>query len=81
MRGREPYGEPRECGAESPGIEEEPMNSHLLQGIATGRARDMRHEATAASAARAAQSARPGHRSVKAAPGAVGRLVRRTVHP
>jgi len=57
------------------------MNSHLLQGIATERARDMRHEATAASAARAAQSARPGHRSVKAAPGAVGRLVRRTAHP
>ena len=57
------------------------MNSHLLQRVATERARDMRHEAVAASAARAAQSARPGHRSVKAAPGAVGRLVRRTVHP
>jgi hypothetical protein len=57
------------------------MNSHLLQNIATERARDMRHEATAASAARAAQSARPGHRHVTAAPGAFGRLVRRTVHP
>jgi hypothetical protein len=60
------------------------MNSYLLQGIATERARDMRHEAAAASAARAAhsaRSARPGHRSVTAAPGAVGRLVRRTVHP
>jgi len=60
------------------------MNPHLLQGIATERARDMRHDAMAASAARAAQAARParpGHRSVTAAPGAVGRLVRRTVHP
>jgi hypothetical protein len=56
------------------------MNFQLLQRIATERARDMRHEATAASAARAAQSARPGHRSVTAAPGAVGRIVRRAVH-
>lgn len=58
------------------------MNSYLLQGIATERARDMRHEAaSAARAAHPARSARPGHRSVTGAPGAVGRLVRRTVHP
>jgi hypothetical protein len=57
------------------------MNSHLLQGIAAERARDLRHEATAASRARAARSARPGRRSGVVAPGAVGRLARRTVHP
>jgi hypothetical protein len=57
------------------------MNSHLLQGIATERTRELRNEAAAASAARAARPARPGHRSVTTAPGAVGRLVRRTVHP
>ena len=56
------------------------MNFQLLQGIVTERTRDMRHEATGASAARAAQSARPGHRSVTAASGAVGRIVRRVVH-
>jgi hypothetical protein len=57
------------------------MNSHLLQGIAAERARDLRHEATAAFRARAVRSARPGRRTGVVAPGAAGRLARRTVHP
>ena len=81
MRGREPYGEPRECGAESPGIEEEPMNSHLLQGMAVERARDMLNEATAASLARAARPARTTRRTGVVVRGGSGRLARRVVHP
>ena len=57
------------------------MNSHLLQDIAAERARDLRHEATAASRARAARSARPGRRTGVVTPGAARRLARRTVHP
>jgi hypothetical protein len=57
------------------------MNSHLLQGIAVERARDMRAEATAASLARAARVVRPGRRGGAAASGEARRFVRRTVHP
>jgi len=57
------------------------MNSYLLQGIAAERARELHHEATAASRARAVRSARPGRRTGVVAPGAAGRLARRTVHP
>ena len=82
MRSKEPYGEPRKRGAETgPGIEEEAMNSHLLQGIAVERARDMRNEAMATSAASAARSARPSRRTAAVVPGRFGRLAHRTVHP
>jgi hypothetical protein len=57
------------------------MNSHLLQGIAVERARDMRNEAKAASAARTARSARPSRRTAVVVPGRFGRLAHRTVHP
>jgi len=60
------------------------MNSHLMQGIAAERTRELRHQATAASqarSARSARSARPGRRTGVVAPGGTGRLARRTVHP
>jgi len=57
------------------------MNSHLLQGIAIERTRDMRNEATAASQARAARFARSGRRVHVVMLGTDGRLVRRTAHP
>ena len=57
------------------------MNSHLLQGIAVERTRDMRKEATAASRARAARFARSGRRIHVVMLGTDGRLVRGTVHP
>jgi hypothetical protein len=57
------------------------MNSHLLQGIAAERTRELRYEAAAASQARAARSDRPSRRTGVVAPRGIGRLVRRTAHP
>jgi len=54
------------------------MNSHLLQGMAVERARDMRNEATAASLARAA---RPARRAGVVVRSGSSRLARRAVHP
>jgi hypothetical protein len=46
------------------------MYSHLLPGLADERGREIRQDAIAASLARRARPARPGHRPARAATGA-----------
>jgi hypothetical protein len=53
------------------------MYSHLLPGLAGERGRELRQDAIAASLARRARPARPGHRAA-AAPRRGSRLIPRT---
>jgi hypothetical protein len=57
------------------------MHSNLLQSVAAERVRDMRREAAAQSLVRRTRPTRPSRRTDAAAPGGIGRLVRRTAHP
>ena len=82
MRATGPYGEHRACGAETGSrIEEEPMYSQMLQGMAAERTKDLRREAVAAAQARQARDASPGRRAGVVAAHASAGLARRTVHP